>query len=75
VFSGSMPAGDVQQPRGPLRSLVEQFVEIAHAVEHQHVRVVGLDAQVLLHHRCVLGELGVVGHLGCSRVAASLRVS
>jgi len=40
--------------------VVEQFVEIAHPVEHQDVGMFGLDAQVLLHHRRVLGE--VRGH-------------
>jgi hypothetical protein len=26
------------------------FVEIAHAIEQQHAGMLGLDAQVLLHH-------------------------
>ncbi len=30
---------------------MEQLVEIAHAVEQQHVGMLRLDAQVLLHHR------------------------
>ena len=38
-----------------LRVVVEQLVEVAHAVEHQHVRVVGLDAEVLAHHRRMHG--------------------
>jgi hypothetical protein len=41
-------------------SRMEQLVEVAHAVEHQHGRVVGLDAQVLLHHRRdFFGESGM----------------
>ena len=39
--------------------VVEQLVEIAHAVEQQHVRMLRLDAQVLLHHRRVGFERGV----------------
>ena len=42
--------GDVEQARCPFGVAVEQLVEIAHAIEHQRVRVLGLDAQVLLHH-------------------------
>jgi hypothetical protein len=38
-----------------LRVVVEELVEVAHAVEQQLVRVLRLDAQVLLHHRCVNG--------------------
>ncbi len=44
---------DVEQPRGLLGVVVEQLVEIAHPVEEQGVRMVGLDAQILLHHRRV----------------------
>jgi hypothetical protein len=46
---------DVEQARGALRVVVEQLVEIAHAIEQQHVRVLRLEAQVLLHHRGMLG--------------------
>jgi len=35
---------DVQQPRRALRVVVEHLVEIAHAVEEQHVRMLRLDA-------------------------------
>jgi hypothetical protein len=41
------------RPRGALGVFEEQLVEVAHAVEQQHVRMLGLDAQVLLHHRRV----------------------
>ena len=42
---------DVEQLGGAPRVLVEHLVEIAHAIEQEHVRVLRLDAQVLLHHR------------------------
>ena len=54
--------GDVQQCGRALRVLVEQFVEVAHAEEQQHPRVLRLEAQVLLHHRGVLGLIR--GHNG-----------
>ena len=44
---------DVEQPRRLLGVVVEQLVEIAHAVEQQDVRMLRLQAQVLLHHRGV----------------------
>ena len=42
---------DVEERRRPLRVLVEQLVEVAQAIEHEFVRVLRLEAQVLLHHR------------------------
>jgi hypothetical protein len=33
---------------------MEKLVEIPHPVEEQHVRMLGFDAQVLLHHRRML---------------------
>ncbi len=51
---------DVQQCSSATSVLVEQLVKVAHAVEEQSVRVLSLDAQVLLHHRRVLRERGVV---------------
>ena len=51
---------DVEQPRGALGVVVEQLVEVAHAVEQQHVRMLRLDAQVLLHHRR-MGRSGAAG--------------
>jgi len=41
---------NVEQPRRLLGVLIEQLVEIPHAVEQQRVRMIGLQAQVLLHH-------------------------
>ncbi len=49
---------DVEQARGALGVGEEQLVEIAHPVEHELVRMLGLHAQVLLHHRRVAGERG-----------------
>ncbi len=54
---------DVEQPRGALRIVVKQLVEIAHAIEQQHVRVLRLEAQVLLHH----GGMSVGGGGHCGR--------
>jgi glycosyltransferase involved in cell wall biosynthesis len=36
--------GDVEQRGGTPRVVVEQLVEVAHAIEHQPIRVLGLDA-------------------------------
>jgi hypothetical protein len=52
---------DVEQARGALRIVIEQLVEIPHAVEQQHVRMLRLEAQVLLHHGSVGFERG--GHV------------
>ena len=46
---------NVQQRRCTLRIIIEKFVEIPHPVEHEHVRILGLDGEVLAHHRCVNG--------------------
>ncbi len=40
---------DVDELRGAARIVVEELVEVAHTVEQQDVRVLGLDGQVLLH--------------------------
>jgi hypothetical protein len=40
---------DIEQPRGLLRVAVKKLVEVAHAIEEQHVRMFGFDAEVLLH--------------------------
>ena len=53
--------GDVQEIGGALRVVVEQLVEIAHAIEQQHVRIIGLDRQVLAHHRRMRGLGRVLG--------------
>ena len=52
---------DVEQPRSMLGVGVEEFVEVAHPVEDELVRMLRLGAQVLLHHRRVGREGGVAG--------------
>ncbi len=47
---------DVEEPGRALRVVVEELVEVAHPVEDELVRVLRLDAQVLLHHRRVRRE-------------------
>ena len=42
---------DVEQPCRAFGIRVEQLVEIAHPIEQQPVRMLALEAQVLLHHR------------------------
>src|SRR5262245_57505644 len=42
---------EVEQARGLLRVIVEELVEVTHAIEEQQVRVLGLETQVLLHYR------------------------
>src|SRR5437867_7623793 len=54
---------DIQQLCAALGVVEEQLVEIAHAVQHKFVRVLSLDAQVLLHHRRVSGNRGFAGVL------------
>ena len=63
---GGATAGerDIEQARGFFRIAVEQLVEIAHAVEQQHVGVLRLDAEVLLHHRRVLRRDYIRGRFG-----------
>ena len=60
---------DVHQPCGLDRVVVEHLVEVAHAVEQQAVRVVGLQPQILLHHRGVLRRAGGIGCGGGCRLA------
>ena len=40
--------------------VIEQLVEVAHPVEQQDLRVLGLETKVLLHHWCVLLDIFVV---------------
>ena len=52
-LAAGLPAAgqcDVHQFGAPAGVVVEEFVEIAHPVEQQHIRMLGLDTQVLLHH-------------------------
>jgi len=71
-LAGALAAGgerDVEQAIGAARVVEEQLVEIAHAIEHERVGMLGLDTQVLRHHRRVVGErvarLGRGGRGGC----------
>jgi len=60
---GLAPGGqrDVEQARRLLGVAVEQLVEVPHPVEHELVRVPGLEPEVLDHHRRVARR---VGHRG-----------
>ena len=46
---------DIEQLRRPTGVVVEKFIEIPHAVEQQHVGMLALDAEVLLHHGRMFG--------------------
>ena len=51
--TGRFAAGrqrDVEEFGGALGIRVEELVEIPHAIEEQHIRIVRLDGQVLAHH-------------------------
>ena len=50
--------GDIKQFGGANGVVIEHLVEIAHPVEQQNAGMLGLDAQVLLHHRGVGGQIG-----------------
>src|SRR5690625_7783243 len=53
LSAGFPPGGEryVQQLRGLFGIVIEQFIKIAHTVEQQLVRMLGLNTQILLHHR------------------------
>ncbi|HLJ43932.1 MAG TPA: hypothetical protein VKT12_06905, partial [Candidatus Binataceae bacterium] len=42
---------DAKRARRHFGIIEEQFVEVAHPVEQQAVRIGGLDLQILFHHR------------------------
>jgi hypothetical protein len=48
---------NIQESRGAAGVVVEHFVEIAHAIEQEHVRMLRLEAQILLHHGSVVGNV------------------
>ena len=57
-FARALAAGgdaDAEEFAAAPRVVKEEFVEVAHAVEDEGVRVVFFDAEVLLHHRRVRG--------------------
>jgi len=49
--------GDVEQTRRLARVVVKQFIEIAHAEQHQRVWILRLGSEVLAHQGCVLDEI------------------
>jgi hypothetical protein len=57
--SAALGQRDVHQLCGTHGIFEEQLVEIAHAVEQQLVRMLCLDAQVLLHHWRDIGRVGL----------------
>src|SRR3546814_19950663 len=57
--TAALGQGDVEQPRRFARVVVEQLVEVAHAEEHQHVRVLRLGGEELLH------QWGEIGRASC----------
>ena len=61
--------GDVEQAMRALRVVEEELVEVAHPVEEERVGMLGLDAQVLLHHRRVADRLGGVHRRSRARIA------
>ena len=67
---------DVEQARGLAGIVEKQFVKVTHAIEHKGVGVIGLDAQVLLHHRGVLnsGRLVNPGFVTASYSALTIRL-
>jgi len=50
---------DAERARGDFGVLEEQFVEIAHPIEQQAIRIGGFDLDILLHHR--RGARGALG--------------
>ncbi len=50
--------GDIEQLGGLAGIVIEQLVEVAHAIEQQDLGVLGLEAKVLLHHGRVGAQIG-----------------
>lgn len=50
--------GYIEQLGGLAGIVIEQLVEVAHPVEQQDLRVLGLEGQILLHHGRVSAEIG-----------------
>ncbi len=55
---GARGEGDLERSRGDHGVVEEQLVEVAHAEEHERVRVLGLHPVVLLHRRGLLERGG-----------------
>ena len=60
--------GDVEQLGRLAGIVIEQLVEVAHPVEQQDLRVLGLEAKVLLHHGGVGAQVGAGGLVLCCHV-------
>ncbi len=52
VVLAALGQGDVQRLGRRGGVVEEQLVEVAHAIEQQRVGILGLDRQILRHHRC-----------------------
>ncbi len=57
---------DAERARGNLRVVEEQFVEVAHPVEQEVLRIGRLDLDVLLHHRGDAGSVAVAARHGAA---------
>lgn len=44
----------IQQRRGLFGVIIEEFVKVSHTVEQQIIGMFRFDAEILLHHRCLL---------------------
>ena len=46
---------DIEELGGAFRVVVEDLVEVTHTIQHDHIRVLGLNGEVLPHHGSVYG--------------------
>ena len=62
LAGGGAAAGerDIEESRRFFRVAKKELVKIPHAIEQEHVGVLRLDAQVLLHHWSMVAKTGVV---------------
>ena len=60
--------GDVEQLGGLAGVVVEELVEVTHAIEQQDLRVLGLESQILLHHGGVGAQVGAWRLVLCCHV-------
>ena len=70
--SAALGQRQIEQPRRLARIVVKKFIEIAHAEEHQRVRILRLGGEVLAHQGCVLGEVGRGHPVGIAKRARSV---
>ncbi len=71
--AAALGEGDVEQLCRAPRVVVEELVEVAHAEEQQHLRMLGLGREVLLHQRRVFGSGVLRGAGGTHRASATGR--